>query len=72
MAWNKDFSSLQLTSYVQVVIIQFTFDEFSKWLARSETSIRRVVPLHGCPHAVPVGQIKVIAHANFIAIINNG
>src|SRR6266508_6394 len=43
-----------LISYIQVVIAQFTFDEFSIWLAGCETSIRRVIPLHGCSHTVSV------------------
>ena len=28
-------------------------------------------PLHGCPHAVAIAEVDVVAHPDFIAVVNN-
>src|SRR5713226_5778440 len=30
------------------------------------------VPLHGCPNAIAVAEIDVIAHPDFVAVVENG
>src|SRR5215468_4204862 len=43
----------------------------SSWISFGESGIAVGTPLHGGPHAVPVAEIDVVPHSDFVPVIND-
>ncbi|MNC94938.1 hypothetical protein D3C83_119290 [compost metagenome] len=61
----------QLAGNVDMLVAQFTPDQFSKGLPSCEPTIGRCIPLHGGAHTVAIRQIEIIPHADLIAVIDD-
>src|SRR5512137_2571442 len=62
----------QLGCHIDLLKRQIAFDEFRGWGATREAGVGGGVPLHGRPDAVAVEQVEVVAHADLIAIVDDG